>query len=195
MTKSSHTDGGRARLSRTRIVDAAVDAVEEVGYEGLALRSLARRLDVTAPALYDHFDSKSSLLGAVASVGYERMDAMFQVAGDRAIDRCVGRAHAYVTFAQKHPELFRVMFLYRPAAVAIEADNELTAASATFERGLADITQAVADGDLVERDPVQLNLTLWAALHGVASVGVMAPSLASEIADDVIAAMFAGLSP
>ena len=195
MTAMRKTAAGRTRLTAERIVSAAVEAVERSGYEGLTLRSLARDLDVTAPALYDHFGSKSDLLRAVASVGYGRMDDMFDVAGGRAIDRCIGRAHAYVEFAQLHPELFRVMFLYRPAAVAIEADNELVAANTTFERGLADIAEAVADGDLVDRDPAQLNLTLWAALHGVASVGMLAPPLATQVADDVITAMFTGLRP
>ncbi len=87
------------------------------------------------------------------------------------------------------------MFLYRPAAVMVESDNELSAASTVFETGLADIAQAVADGDLVDREPVQLNLTLWAALHGVASIALIAPPLAEDLADDVIDAMFRGLAP
>ncbi len=185
----------RSRLSRDNIVASAVDAVEQDGYESLSLRALARRLGVTAPALYDHFESKSDLLGAVASHGYERMDAMFGANDERAIARCRTRARAYVQFAQEHPELFRVMFLYRPAAVMVESDNELSAANTVFETGLADIAQAVADGDLVDREPVQLNLTLWAALHGVASIALIAPPLAEDLADDVIDAMFRGLAP
>lgn len=185
----------RQRLTRERIVAAAVEMVEDVGYEALALRGLAQRLEVTAPALYDHFRSKSDVLGAVASVGYEHLNAMFDVGDARAIDRCRNRARAYIRFAQERPELFRVMFLYRPEAVAIEADNQLGAADTTFERGLADLAQAVADGDLIDRDPVQLNLTLWAALHGVASIALIAPPLADQVADDVIDAMFTGLHP
>ena len=87
------------------------------------------------------------------------------------------------------------MFLYRPGAVAIEADNELSAASSTFEDGVSDITQAIADGDIVNRDTIQINLTLWAAIHGVASIALIAPTLADQVVDDVVDAMFRGLAP
>ena len=173
----------------------ALDKIERDGHESVSLRSLARELAVTAPAIYDHVENKAEVLGAVASLGYLALTDSFQVEGERAIDRCRARARAYVTFAQHRPELFRVMFLYRPAAVTIEADNELSAASVTFDRGLEDIAEAVADGDLVDRDPTQLNLTLWAAFHGVAQVALMAPPVAEQVVDDVIDAMFAGLRP
>jgi AcrR family transcriptional regulator len=185
----------RPPLTRERIVTGALAGVEALGHEALSLRNLARELGVTAPAIYDHFESKAAVLRAVAAQGYRAMDDAFVVAGDRAIDRCRKRAHAYVAFAQRRPELFRVMFLYRPAAVPIEADNELSAADDTFETGLADIAQAVADGDLAPRDPVQISFILWAAIHGVASVGLVAPSLADQVVDDVVEAMFRGLSP
>lgn len=173
----------------------ALDKIERDGHESVSLRALARELDVTAPAIYDHVENKAEVLGAVATLGYVALTESFEVDGERAIDRCRARARAYVTFAQSRPELFRVMFLYRPAAVRIEADNELSAATVTFDRGLEDIAEAIADGDFVDRDPVQLNLTLWAAIHGVAQVALMAPPVADQVADDVIDAMFAGLRP
>lgn len=184
----------RPRLSGERIVDAALTCIERDGYQALSVRSLANALGVTAPAIYDHFDSKAEVLRAVADEGYRALDAVFDVAGDRAVDRCRIRARRYVEFAEQRPELFRVMFLYRPAAVPVEADNELSTATATFESGLADISAAVAEGDLVERDPVQINLTLWAAVHGVASIALTAPALAEQVVDDVIDALFIGLS-
>lgn len=185
----------RTPLSRQRIVTAALTGVEARGYTELSLRSLARDLGVTAPAIYDHFDGKADVLQTVAAEGYRAMDAAFVVDGARAIDRCRQRALAYVAFAQDRPELFRVMFLYRPAAVAMDSDNELPAANDTFETGLADIALAIVDGDLVERDPVQINFTLWAAIHGVATIGLMAPALADLVVDDVVDAMFRGLRP
>ncbi len=192
---SPTTDPRRQRLTRERIVAAALDQVERGGHEALSLRSLASALDVTAPAIYDHFANKAEVLGAVATVGYLDLTESFDVDGARAIDRCRERARRYVEFAQRRPAVFRVMFLYRPAAIAVESDNELSAASVTFDRGLEDLAAAVADGDLVDRDPTQLNLTLWAAMHGVAQVALMAPPIADQVADDVIDAVFNGLRP
>lgn len=196
MAAGSPTPKRPPTLSRDRIIDAARSAIEDAGYEALSLRGLARRLGVTAPALYDHFESKAEVLRAVAELGYSRLEEMFaQTQSERAIDRVRDRSHAYVCFAREHPELFRVMFLYRPAAVLLENDNELAAATKAFEHGSLDINQAVADGDLVQRDDVVLTLTLWAGVHGVACVALMAPQLSELVADDVIEALFNGLRP
>lgn len=185
----------RDRLTRDRIVGAARRSIEERGHEQLSLRKLAAELAVTAPALYDHVVSRDELLRLVAEQGYQELDKASRPTLERAIDRVRSRAFAYVEFAQSHPELFRVMFLYRPAAVAIEADNELGAASEVYENGLVDLEQAIADGDLVDRNPAQLGLVMWAAVHGIASVSLIAPPVGAAVATDVVDAMLAGLRP
>lgn len=185
-----------ALLTRSRIVDEARRIVEREGHEQLSLRGLASALDVTAPALYDHVTSKDDVLQAVAAQGYDALAASYDdVRGERAIDRVRERALAYVAFARDHGELFRLMFMFRPQAVAIEVDNELSAATSVFESAVDDVGKAIADGDIVDRDPNQIGLTLWAAMHGVATVAIIAPPVAAAVAADVIDALLAGLSP
>lgn len=184
-----------AVLTRNRIIDAARSAVEQHGHDAVSLRGLARTLGVTAPALYDHVASKDEVLDLVAGVGYDELARFFDVEGERAIDRCRNRAIGYVDFARSRPELFRLMFNYRPAAIAIEADNELAAASAAFDTGMLDIEQAIDDGDLAGPDAVNVSLTLWAAVHGVAAVSLAAPALADRLVHDVVDAMLRGLAP
>lgn len=50
----------RSRLDRDRIVEALL----EIGIEGFSMHSLARRLGVSATALYRHFESREALLAA-----------------------------------------------------------------------------------------------------------------------------------
>lgn len=185
----------RRPLTRERIVETACRLVAESGHEQLTLRGLASELGVTAPALYDHVSSKDELLGVIAGVGYRELAASYTVEFDRAIDRVRARALAYIAFASTNSELFRVMFMFRPAAVRIEADNELVEASDVFEFGQADIARAQADGDLVDTSAEHLGLTLWAAMHGVATVSLIAEPVAAAVAEDVIDAMLAGLRP
>ncbi|MFG2046629.1 TetR/AcrR family transcriptional regulator C-terminal domain-containing protein [Micromonospora sp. NPDC048935] len=52
----------RAPLTLGRIVDAAVTLLDERGVEGLTMRGLAQRLDVTATALYWHVKTKDDVL-------------------------------------------------------------------------------------------------------------------------------------
>lgn len=184
-----------ALLSSERIVDTAKEIVRTEGHARLSVRGLARELDVTAPAIYDHMASKDAVLRAVAAAGFDELDSAYASMGGRAIDRMRERSLAYVNFARTNPELFGLMFMFRPNAIAIEADNELGAATEAFEGGVIDVREAIADGDLVDRDPVKITLTLWAAIHGVATLSIMAPPVGDAVAADVIDAMFAGLRP
>ena len=184
-----------ALLTRARIIDEAQGIIEQNGPEKMSLRGLATTLGVTAPALYDHVRSKDEVLQAVAAQGYQRLEAAYDVTSGRAIERVRERALAYVRFARDNQELFRLMFMFRPQAVAIEVDNELSAATNVFESAVDDVRKAIAEGDLVDRDADQLGLTLWASMHGVATIATMAPPVAEAVAEDVIDALLAGLRP
>jgi len=48
--------------TRDRLLQAAVDACIEFGYEGVTLSDIARRAQVSTPAVYSHFSGKDELL-------------------------------------------------------------------------------------------------------------------------------------
>jgi AcrR family transcriptional regulator len=48
--------------TRDRLLQAAVDACIEFGYEGVTLSDIARRAQVSTPAVYSHFVGKDALL-------------------------------------------------------------------------------------------------------------------------------------
>ncbi len=65
---SAVKESGRARnLERDRIVAEALMLIDEVGFAGLTLRTLATRLKVKAAALYWHFENKQDLIDAMAA--------------------------------------------------------------------------------------------------------------------------------
>jgi AcrR family transcriptional regulator len=55
----------RPRLSRDRIVEAALELVDRDGLEGLSMRRLGERLGVEAMSLYNHVAGKDALLDAL----------------------------------------------------------------------------------------------------------------------------------
>ena len=65
----------RAPLDRRRVADTALKLLNEVGLDGLTLRTIARELDVKAPALYWHFKDKQALLDEMATEMFRRMVA------------------------------------------------------------------------------------------------------------------------
>lgn len=69
--------------TRERLLDAAVDVCVEFGYEGATLTEIARRAQVSTPAIYSHFANKAELmvlasqrqLGRVSSANAEVADS------------------------------------------------------------------------------------------------------------------------
>jgi TetR/AcrR family tetracycline transcriptional repressor len=54
------------KLERPKVVQAALELLNEVGLDGVTTRRLAAKLGVQSPALYWHFDNKHALLNAMA---------------------------------------------------------------------------------------------------------------------------------
>lgn len=65
-TQSSRSRAPRGTLTRSRVVDAALELVDAEGVEALSMPKLAKQLGVGVMSLYTHVDSKDDLLDAVA---------------------------------------------------------------------------------------------------------------------------------
>ncbi len=186
----------RPALSASGIVEEATSLIRERGVEALSMRALASRIGVTAPALYAHFANRDALLRACAQIGYDELDARFR-AGTPAspIDLVWISSRSYVRFAMDEPELFSLMFMFRPDAIEItvEADNEHGGASSVFDAMLENLAAAITAGDLRAADPLDYGLALWAAVHGVATVGALAPGLDTDaLTDRVVGGLLDG---
>jgi AcrR family transcriptional regulator len=55
----------KGEQTRERILDAAEELFAERGFDGTTLRDVASKVGLRNPSLYNHFDSKESLYGAV----------------------------------------------------------------------------------------------------------------------------------
>ena len=191
-------------LSRAAIVDAAREMLATTDLDDLSLRRLAAVLGVTAPALYAHMEDKRDLLAAVAEQGFaELVSAFEQVEAEDPIERLFAYGRAYVDKAVDDPEVFRVMFVFRPGTVPMpEVDNELPAATAAFERPMVAVMDAMQVEEIhPDRDPLLTALTLWTTTHGLATVlllgsgggRVRLPDNAEELISDVLWTTLEGL--
>jgi AcrR family transcriptional regulator len=61
-------------LSRRGIAHAALDLVDEEGFEALTTRALARRLGVEGPSLYNHVASRDDLIDEITAIIDEDID-------------------------------------------------------------------------------------------------------------------------
>jgi len=59
-------EAARPQVTRQRIVQAALEVLEEDGFDGLTMRRLAERLGIRAASLYNHVSDKDELLALMA---------------------------------------------------------------------------------------------------------------------------------
>jgi AcrR family transcriptional regulator len=191
----------RQPLTRETILAEARAVVAGSGLGALTLRGLARRLGVTAPALYLHFENKDELVRAVAEDEFEQLIERLERAVDGAtdpIEQIRAQSRAYVAHAVASPALLEVLFIFRPSWTPAGVARELPLASKAFAVAAAPVEDAIAQGRLREPDALVAALTLWAAVHGIASLLAAGPQFGNDaetaLVNSVIDTVLTGLA-
>ena len=156
---------------RAALTAEARSLLEEQG-PALSLRSVARRLGVSQTALYHHFADKDALLAAVATEGFRELERSTRAARlqDYPLDRRIrGLATGYVRFAEKQPELFKLMYGSRRTNGTTDPAL-MQAATASFRALVDRITESVEEFHLVHMEPVYAAMAFWALSLGLASL-------------------------
>ena len=159
------------------LLDAAVQAILEVGPAAVSLRDLARRTGVSHAAPAHHFGDKAGLLTAVAADGFRRLAATLREVYE-ATGSFLEVGVAYVGFAVNHRAHFEVMF--RPELYRTD-DPELVrargAARALLYPPAADLTNKA------DAERVRAAVAAWSLVHGLATLWLN-QNLPPELGDD-----------
>jgi AcrR family transcriptional regulator len=174
-------------MDREEIIEQAMAVVDAEGDDALSVRGLARKLGVSAPALYEYIESRDELLRLLAQRGYDELADRREGLDGSPTEWLWQAGRVYVAFAVERPNLFALMHRFGPGAILGEAGGEHPAATALFDEGIDRIRAAVTAGELRGEDPVELAVALWAAAHGVANAAVLAPGLVDhEVLVDLV---------
>ncbi len=109
----------RERLSRERIVTAALRIMDDEGLEAVTMRRVAHELGVEAMSLYHHVGDKDELLDGIC----EQVMADFEfpsLTGEWAED-CRAGARAWRRLMQRHPEVIELFARQRGPASSVES--------------------------------------------------------------------------
>lgn len=98
----------RIGLDLPTILQAAAEIADSHGFDEVTLASLAKKLEIRSPSLYNHVDGLNGLRKKLAIHGIEQLyntltRAAIGRSGDDAV-RAIGEA--YVAFVRAHPGLY-----------------------------------------------------------------------------------------
>jgi len=150
----------RAGITVDRLVAAAAELADEVGFENVTLSALARRFGVKDASLYSHVKNLQELRTRLAFLaGAEMIDLIAAaVAGRAGKDALVAFAGAYRDYALRHPG--------RYAATQIRIDQALVAEAPALRR-TAEITYGMLRAyGLEEPDLTDAVRLLRSTFHG-----------------------------
>lgn len=185
---------------RAAILAAALRQLEATGDPDLVtIAGVVDEAGCTPPSLYHYWPKRELLLQEASASGWAQFRASqtIAVADDHdPVERLRMRGRAYLGFALARPALFRVLFLEPPSAGPARRPDQPGEA---LRELIADVTAAMATGQLCPADPPTTALALWSAMHGVAALWAVTPNLPPDLAHTVgevlHGAVFTGLGP
>ena len=143
-TRDSYHHGNLAEA----LITAAIDWIDEYGYEQLSMRELAKQVGVSPGAPFRHFKNKTALMTAIAEQAMTRFlksvfDAVAQADPADPIAGLEAIGQGYVDWALENPIHFRIIstrtIIDFAASPKLQADNDAVRDLMInfFEAGLA----------------------------------------------------------
>ena len=151
-------------------VQAAREVIAEHGVEGLSLRDVARRLDISHQAPYRHFPSRDHLLAEIMGRCFEDF-AKFLDQGSKAHaqDALRGMGEAYMTYAARMPLEYRLMF-GTPWPEPAEHPELVKHAVHAFDVLRKHLLKVHGKKKGAKKRSEHEALFIWSALHGLATI-------------------------
>lgn len=173
-----------------RACEVSFQLFAQDGYEGFSLRSLARALGCSHATPYRYFDGKADIFATVRAEGFRRFGAFLRgrLEGRRdPVERVRALARGYFDFALEQRSAFTIVFeMNQPDQGAFPFVDEAAFDAWSVLRGV--IHDAVTAGAL-QGEVDAMAHTMWAGIHGVATLALAHKLRMGRGADAVLAEM------
>jgi AcrR family transcriptional regulator len=157
---------------RQKIMEAARELFMAQGAESVTMRKIAERIEYSPTAIYAYFPDKDALLTALCEHDFCALLSegahIFEIADP--IERMVQASSFYIEFALRHPYQYQFMFM----TGGLEGFTPSEASTVAYEFLLSTIREALDQHKFRSEwtEPHELLLTVWSALHGIASLEI-----------------------
>lgn len=171
-----------ANDTRSSLVRAGIELLEETGSADVGLREIARRAGVSHGAPRRWFPTHRDLLAALAEQGLRDLTDSLLAAAEPGRIGVINVAHAYVDFARCRPAMFTLVFRHD----LLEGSGaELRTVSRPLFSWIVDMVGQTSSTS----DPKFAAAALWVSIHGIAvltSTGSLQLATAGVNEDDLI---------
>ena len=152
-------------VDQKQVVDAAIRLADSDGLDAVTLAGVAHALHVRSPSLYSHVDGLAGLRRAMAIEGARRVTSALADAarGLEGVEALRAVAHAYRSFATRHPGLYAAML---PAPRPLEDDEGY----AVFAAAAGIVAEVLEGLGLSPADTIPAIRAFRSALHGFVSL-------------------------
>jgi AcrR family transcriptional regulator len=183
----------RRQATIEEILERSVEHMAEVGVAALSLSTVARRMGMQPPSLYQYFPSRLALYDALFHEGNRRLSAAVEAAiepdGD-PLTQLRASAEAFVVWSVENPVFAQLMF-WRPVP-GFEPSPESFALAAVHLDALVDrLRRAVEAGQLAPEAAEPAGVALYTAWTS----GIVSQQLANEPGGDPRTGRFTQLVP
>lgn len=155
---------------KNRIVEVAFDLGNELGYNNISTRMIAKELDVSAAAIYRHYKDVAALSDAILAHGEEQFSSYLLLNLDTSKSECdqiVSMALSHLQFCMDFPHFYDLMF-FSEHAPRVSREQILVAKSTKgMESFLAALNAIVYKTD-IEANVDDLVIKIWIFLQGYA---------------------------
>jgi AcrR family transcriptional regulator len=158
---------------RAEILESACELYVQDGLEGFSMRKLAKRLGVTAPALYRHFDSREKLVIEVLGEAYRLFaEYLYRALQGATPGQRLELARAeYLDFALEHPRMYEALYVSPDLVGVATGCEEIHDRGCSIGQFWVDrVRECIEDGILRPGIPQDIATTMWAHSHGLLSL-------------------------
>ena len=149
---------------RDDILKAAYDFVKENGYAAMSLRGIAEECNVSATAIYRHYETKEHLLADVVAEGFVEFNASVE---GKEEDDIFQRCENYLAFAFDNYNIYDLLFS-QSVVEFLNFPKILEVADKAFESLLESVKEH--DKSLNDLSASNKAIHIWSFLHGMSSI-------------------------
>lgn len=152
----------KVKVTKEEIIAAALEILRQKGMEAVNARAVAAALGCSTQPIFSNYSSMGALQHDVLAAGYAEYNRWIeQQMKESRYPPYKASGMAYISFARRQSQLFKVLFMRDRTGEPQPAEDELT-------RRI--IGLIMKNTGLEEQAAYTLHIELWIFIHGIASM-------------------------